>query len=112
MQGVAKQERLCESFTLVSCKTIADVIRVHKRYKRIPTDINQLVIDMSPLCRMRPDPMLLGVLLNIRRHFGVSVEIYLSGCPRFLPILLAICHCENLFIVADGSKALEKIEVA
>ena len=79
------------------CKTVEDAIHIRDAYQRIARDIEALIVDMSLLDRHAPDTLLLGVLLNMRRHFREGVEIRLSAYPHYLPALLKICRKESLF---------------
>lgn len=84
------------------CQTIGDALRIRKRYNVLPDNVSLLMVDMGMLDRLKPEVLLLGVLLNMRRFFDKDVEIQLCDYPNYLPSFLRVCKLNNNFTLVSS----------
>lgn len=91
------------------CKTVEDAVAVRKSYVALPSDIDNVVVDLSSLDRGEPDALLIGVLLNIRTFFKGTAQVRLANCPDYLARLLKICRREQLFVFNDHADSSNRV---
>ncbi len=82
------------------CHTLEDALAVRRRYTALSVDTGAIVVDMSRLDRGVPGQFLIGVLLNLKRFFGETVDVYLQNYPSYIPDILHICRLRELFVIA------------
>ncbi len=87
----------CKVITIWRCKTIDDALKIRESYRNQLEDIEKLVVDLQHLNRKKPDRLLIGVLLNLRRYAGEHLSISLHFYPDYLPSVFRICKINHLF---------------
>ena len=102
MQGLKKRDSEGVYIQISGCQNTHQVVEIHKYYRKIAPETALLFVDLSRLNPMKPDALLLGVLLNLRRHFSPGSDIQLHFYPGYLPLLLNACRVGHLFTLRNG----------